>query len=362
MWHWNRYYRGPWLLRSIEKSGINSSNRSKWSCVRQPGSRGYTAPKTSKKSVLCVLHTCLHVCMKEWQSVWAWQYDVFYLPWISVIFRPAGVSHKASHGPKADSHWHWWTSRPVAHSPGALTSISDCSRSVTHKIYKTCRITPFLTSPLSHTHMHAHMLLQWSPSPAACVLCLREVVLGGRVGLSFPYADTVLHYTHCARKQQKDNDILYRRLKLDCTGALQRDGRRGDRGRRKNGRGEEKAKDTLNNAFYRRSECIGMKFKGWDGRWWREEWPWKVRKRGRGWKIRAGTQWLSCVGARSDSTAPMLNAIMWLLYSPNESFFLFAPPINRFLRRIPKKNNKSNGHCVALETKFKFGHKNTVWS
>lgn len=100
----------------------------------------------------------------------------------------------------------------VAHSPGALTSISDCSRSVTHKIYKTCRITPFLTSPLSHTHMHAHMLLQWSPSPAACVLCLREVVLGGRVGLSFPYADTVLHYTHCARKQQKDNDILYRRL------------------------------------------------------------------------------------------------------------------------------------------------------
>lgn len=222
VWHWSRYYRGPWLLRSIERSGIYSSNRSKWSCVRQPGSRGCTAPKTSKKSVLCVLHTCLHVYMKEWQSVRAWQYDVFYLLWISVIFCPAGVSHKASHGPKADSHWHWWTSwqihflAQIYHQSHTVLELSPPSATVHARLHiRYIKRAASLRSsrPLSHTHTHAcSHATAVKPQPRRCVLCTREVVLGGRVGLSFPYADTVLHCTHCARKQQKDNDILYWRL------------------------------------------------------------------------------------------------------------------------------------------------------
>ena len=119
----------PMRFKSAWNSCCRSSVEVKW--TSQPIHWCFCA-KGGHKSVLWHILESMRVkprpglCMKEQKSDWAQQGDdVFHLVWISVIFGPAGASHKASHGAKADSHWHWWTRQQIhflsiTQRPGAL--------------------------------------------------------------------------------------------------------------------------------------------------------------------------------------------------------------------------------------------------
>ena len=133
---------------------------------------------------------CIRAFVCAWKSAWAWQYDVFYLLWISVIFRPAGVSHKASHGPEADSHWHWWTSRQIHflariyHQSHTVLELSPPSATVHARLHiryikraaslRSSRPLSFWDTHIhTHTHTHTCMLTCYcseAPSPPLCVV------------------------------------------------------------------------------------------------------------------------------------------------------------------------------------------------
>ncbi len=221
-------------------------------CVSQPVHCGYST-KEDHKSVLRLSHARLHVCvcacvcMKERQGERAWQYDIFYLVWISVIFRPAGVSHKASHGPKADSHWHWWTRWQIR----ILAQIYLQSHTVLKLSPPSAPFTLSFTSNTENLPRCMLTLLQWRGC-RGCHLPITVYVHAwgcAAAFISLCWYSTAL-YPMC-QKQQRDNDILYRRLYLDCTGALQREGRRGVGGWRENGKGGEKGNIYLIMHFIR---------------------------------------------------------------------------------------------------------------
>lgn len=97
----------------------------------------------------------------------------------------------------------------ATHNPESSRLYQHCSHSVTHKIY----VCLCFSLPLRH----AHMLLQWRrcrgipPLPNHCVCaCVSLCCVQDRAFISLCWYSTAL-YPVC-QEQQRDNDILYRRL------------------------------------------------------------------------------------------------------------------------------------------------------
>lgn len=163
------------------------------------------------------MHPCvwsLGMWMKEQQSEWAWQHDVFYLVWISVIFRPAGVSHIASHEPQADSHWHWWTSLQIKFLAQIYHTVLKPSLSPPPL---TCTdMKPAVSSfisfgfSLNYTHSCSHMSPLTEMEKPCVSACVRLRRMQGRAFISLCWYSAA-PYPVC-QEQQRDNDFLYRRL------------------------------------------------------------------------------------------------------------------------------------------------------